>query len=441
MTAAGFIISAPASGSGKTLLSLGLMAAFRRRGLAVAAAKVGPDYIDPAFHRAALARTGTNLDGWALTPSMLASRVARIGHQAELVICEGVMGLLDGADVPASGADGSTAQIAVLTGWPVVLVVDAARMAGSAAAIVAGFAGLSPTIAVAGVIFNRVGSQRHRTMIERAMQRYCPQVPVLGFVPHAADLVVPSRHLGLVQAAEHPDLQAFIQGAANLVAQHVDMDRLQSLSQPSALTGKRVTALPPLGQRIAVADDVAFAFAYPDTLADWRQLGAEITPFSPLADQGPDAGCDAVYLPGGYPELAAGQLAANGGFKAGMRRAAQAGATVHGECGGYMVLGDGLIDADGARHEMLGLLPIVTSMEHPKRHLGYRRATLSAATPWGQVGHVFRGHEFHYAVEVTRHGAELFAVRTADGQDLCGAGCCRGTVSGSFIHLIAPEIP
>ena len=438
MSDGGIIIAAPASGSGKTLVSLGLMAALSRSGLAVASAKVGPDYIDPAFHQAASGRPGSTLDGWALPDKVLAARVANLSQGADLVICEGVMGLLDGADVE-SGPDGSTAQLAATTGWPVVLVVDAGRMAGSAAAVVAGFAGLDPDVRVAGVIFNRVASARHQSMILRAMLIHCPQVAVLGFLPHLAALSVPSRHLGLVQAMEHPDLTAFIGAAADLVADHVDLQGLRALAQRSALSGDDVCAVPPLGQRIAVAQDVAFAFAYADTLAEWRRQGAELFPFSPLADQFPGSDCDAVFLPGGYPELAAGQLAANHRFKAGMSSAAGRGVTIYGECGGYMVLGEALIDAQGVSHAMLGLLPVVTSLAQPRRHLGYRRAILQTSPPWGRKGQSFRGHEFHYAVELSRKGDDLFSAGPANGRDLCNAGISKDTISGSFIHLISSE--
>jgi len=437
MTARGIVVAAPSSGSGKTLVSLGLMAALKRRAVAVAAAKVGPDYIDPAFHRAALGRAGANLDGWAMDDSLLAARVARVCDGARMVVCEGVMGLLDGAHVELGQRDGSTAQIAAFTGWPVVLVVDAARMAGSAAAIVAGFASVLNSVDVAGVIFNRVGSERHRAMILQSMQSHCPKVSVLGFLPQLAALNVPSRHLGLVQAEEHPDLLAFIDAAAQLVERHVDVERVMDLAKPAQGMGSPRMALPPLGQKIAVARDLAFAFAYEDILTDWQMQGAEISFFSPLQDQVPAPDSDAVYLPGGYPELSVEQLAANTRFKAGVRRAAERGAFVYGECGGYMVLGQALVDKQGTGHDMIGLLPVITSMEQPKRHLGYRSATLVVGTRLGQAGTVFKGHEFHYAVEIMRQGRELFEISAADGGFLCNAGCQMNGVAGSFVHLIS----
>jgi cobyrinic acid a,c-diamide synthase len=435
----GLIIAAPASGSGKTLVTLGLLGAYAARGLAVAAAKVGPDYIDPAFHAAACGRPGISLDGWAMRDGTLNAAIAGLAA-ADLVVCEGVMGLLDGADVPTGSPDGSTADIAALTGWPVVLVVDSRGMAASAAAVVAGFARARPDIRVAAAIFNRVGGERHRRMIVRALAALCPEVVPLGFLPPDAALALPSRHLGLVQACEHPELAAFLAAAARLVAAHVDLDALAALARP-ARTGPATAdpSLPPPGGRIAVASDAAFAFAYPAVLEGWRRAGAELAPFSPLAGQAPEADCDAVYLPGGYPELHAGRLAANAGFLAGLAAAAGRGAAILGECGGYMVLGRGLVDAAGSRHAMAGLLPVETSFATRRLQLGYRRAVLLADGPLGRAGQAFRGHEFHFATIAAEAGDRLFAVTDSAGTTLPDAGCRAGRVVGSFVHLIDRE--
>jgi cobyrinic acid a,c-diamide synthase len=432
MAVPGIVLAAPSSGSGKTLATLGLLAHLAGRGVAVASAKIGPDYIDPAFHAAATGRPCVNLDSWAMRPATLAGLVGAL--TAELVVCEGVMGLFDGADVAFGEPDGSTAEIAALTGWPVVLVIDARGMAGSAAAVLAGFARLRPEIRIAGAIFNRVSGDKHRRMIAQACARACPDIQLLGFLPRLDSLVVPSRHLGLVQASEHPDLAAFLAEAAAALAGHVDVDGLLALARPAAVTAPHAMPLPPLGQRIAVARDDAFAFAYAATLDGWRRAGAEITFFSPLADQAPEG--DAVYLPGGYPELHAARLAANAGFLAGLRRLAQAGAPVFGECGGYMALGRSLTDADGHAHAMTGLLPLDTSFARRKLHLGYRAATLLEDGPLGAAGQGFRGHEFHYATVTAESGQALFACSDAGGTALGKAGLRVGTVMASFIHLI-----
>ena len=437
-TAPGLIIAATASGSGKTLLTLGLLAHLRGLGLRVGSAKVGPDYIDPAFHAAATGRPCLNLDSWAMGESSLAGLAARVAEGADLVVCEGVMGLFDGAEAAAGERDGSTAEIAALTGWPVVLVIDARRMAASAAAVLAGFARLRPAVTVAGVVFNQVSSERHRRLIAAACARHCPEVAVLGFLPRLEGLSVPSRHLGLVQACEHPDLAAFFAAAAQAVAEHVRVECLRALARPSRLRGPATCPLPPLGGRIAVARDPAFAFAYEAVLEGWRHAGAELTLFSPLADQPPDG--DSLYLPGGYPELHAGRLAANGCFLDGVRRLAGRGGAIFGECGGYMVLGESLRDGDGRDHAMAGLLPLSTSFADRRLHLGYRRVALLADGPLGPAGQRFAGHEFHFATIVREGpGEALFVASDAGGRALPPCGLRRGSVCASFIHLIDGE--
>lgn len=351
------------------------------------------------------------------------------------------MGLFDGAFVPEGGRDGSTAEVAALTGWPVLLVLDARGMSGSAAAVLAGFCRHRPRVTIAGVVFNRVAGERHAAAIAEACRRACPEVTLLGWLPKAAALEVPSRHLGLVQACERPDLDAFLDGAAALVARHVDVDALLALARPSALSGGTAMPLFPLGNRIAVARDEAFAFAYPAVLEGWRRAGAALSPFSPLADQGPDDTADAVYLPGGYPELHAGRLAGNRGFLDGLRAAAARGAAVFGECGGYMVLGGGLEDAEGHRHAMAGLLGLETSFSKRRLHLGYRRAVLTAEGVLGAAAAALRGHEFHYATVTAEEGRPLFQVADAAGGPLGTAGLAAGRVAGSFVHLIDRETP
>lgn len=431
------IVAAPASGSGKTMITLGVLAACRARGWAVAPAKTGPDYIDPAFHAAAGGRAGATLDAWAMPPEALARHIERAGDGADMILCEGVMGLLDGARVPDGEPDGSTADLARLTGWPVVLTVDCRGMAASAAAVIAGFDALLPPGTIAGAIFNRVGSPKHRAMIENAMARYLPHIALLGFVPPLTDLTVPSRHLGLVQAAEHPDLAGFLDRAGSHMARHIDIPGLMALARPHALHTGPGGRIPPLGARIAVARDAAFAFAYPGVLADWRDQGAEISVFSPLDDQAPGMDSDAVYLPGGYPELHAARLAAGSGFLGGLRALAVKGAHIYGECGGYMVLGRAIVDGQGQAHPMAGLLPVVTSFEKPERHLGYRRMTMADAHPLGGHGARFRGHEFHFSGEIERGAVPLWIADDASGLNLGSSGCREGSVSGSFIHLIS----
>lgn len=436
----GLIIAAPASGSGKTVVTLALLRALGNAGVRIASAKAGPDYVDPVFHRFASGRTCINLDPWAMRPATLSKLVAEYSNSTDLVLTEGVMGLFDGINLPERPDVGSTADLAALTGWPVVLVIDAGRQAASVGAVVAGFAGHREDVDVAGVIFNRVASETHTAVLTAAVEKATPNISVLGAVPRNAALTLPERHLGLVPAGEHTALEPFLEAAAAIVAENIDLAALQALARPTRLVGAAdgfSPPLPPLGQRIAIAQDVAFGFAYPSLLEGWQKEGSEIMPFSPLADQSPAADADAIYLPGGYPELHAGNLAAAANFLNGLGAAAARGAAIFGECGGYMVLGESITDADGARHAMAGLLPVETSFAERRLHLGYRIATLASAGPLGAAGAVFRGHEFHYATLVREGpGNPLFEAQNAAGDRLGPCGRVNGTVSGSFIHLI-----
>ena len=429
----GLIIAAPASGSGKTTVTLALLRCLRDRGVRVASAKVGPDYIDPGFHTAASGRTCYNLDSWAMRPQLLALAIERCAEHADHLIVEGVMGLFDGA---ADGR-GSSADLARLTGWPVILVVDAQGMAASAAALVHGFASFQPDVQLAGVIFNRCGSHAHGQLLRAACAPL--NIPVLGCLTRNPQLTLPERHLGLVQAQEHPHLEHFLQQASQWLAEHIDIDKLLQLACGHSLLTVCADgyAIPPLGQRIAIAQDAAFAFCYPLVLDGWQKSGATLSLFSPLADQAPDGSADAVYLPGGYPELYAGQLAANRQFLNGLHQSAQRHSVIFGECGGYMVLGQRLIDAQGQSHTMAGLLPSETSFAQRSLHLGYRQLTLLADNPLGLRGQVFRGHEFHFATLLSGEEQQpLFQAQDAQGRTLGSMGVRRGSVMGSFAHLI-----
>ena len=434
----GFVIAAPASGSGKTTLTLALLRHLRDAGVRIGSLKVGPDYIDPSFHAAASGRPCFNLDPWAMRGSTFAAAIAAASHDADLVIAEGVMGLFDGA----TAHEGSTADVAVATGWPVLLVVDASAMAASAAAVVHGFASFRSDVEIAGIVFNRVGSDRHAELLREASAK--TGLPVLGCLRRDPALSLPDRHLGLVQASEHPDLESFLNHAADRVAATVDIDTLMALARqtrPSASSsvpsGDAAMPLPVLGQRIAVARDRAFDFAYPLVLEGWRRAGAEVSIFSPLADKGPPATADAVYLPGGYPELHAGRIAGARRFLSGLRAAAVRGATVYAECGGYMVLGESLIDAEGQAHAMAGLLPVETTFAERGLTLGYRSAAVLADGPLGGAGASFRGHEFHYAKVLREDGdSALFRCADASGRDLGTVGRRVGSIMGSFVHLV-----
>ncbi len=439
----GLIVAAPASGQGKTTITLGLLRALTDAGVDVGACKVGPDYIDPGFHARALKNEDTlsrTVDLWAMSPGGIAREIAAAGAGRDLVIAEGMMGLFDGAGPDGSG---SAADLAARTGWPVVLVIDAGAQAASAAAVVRGFATHHPDVRVAGVIFNKVGSDGHGALLREACAAGLgdlPEIPVLGWIVRDTALDLPERHLGLVLAGEHPDLDTFLARAGAALAKAVNLEALAGIAvssgAPSA-AAENQPPLPPLGQRIAVARDAAFAFTYPHVLDGWRAAGAEIGTFSPLGGEVPGAGTDAVFLPGGYPELHAGRLAA-APLLPWLREAAGRGCAVYGECGGYMVMGRGLVDADGTRHRMAGLLPVETSFATPRQHFGYRQQTLAADCLLGKAGATWRGHEFHHAAVVSGDGDQpLFHAADAAGRNLGAAGAITTpNVAGSFMHII-----
>lgn len=430
----GLLISAPASGTGKTTVMLGLLRALAEDGLAVQPFKSGPDYIDPAFHRAAAGRASYNLDTWAMSEGLFTA-IAERAEGADLCIAEGSMGLYDGVATRGRIGWGASAETAKAMGWPVVLVLDVGGQAQSAAATALGFAQYDPDLPFAGVILNRVASSRHERLIRAGMER--AGLTVLGVLPRRGDLTLPERHLGLVQAVEHPDLATAIAGYAAFLRHHVDLPALRA-----AAMGRRLPSAgrlpPPPAQRIALAQDAAFSFTYPHLLAGWRAGGATILPFSPLADEPPDPSADLVWLPGGYPELHAGRLAAATRFQVGLRRHADS-KPVHGECGGYMALGAALIDQDGQRHSMAGVLGLVTSYAHRKFHLGYRRAVLAGPMPGYAAGAALRGHEFHYSTILDEPDTPLAAVADADGKPVLETGSRRGHVTGTFFHLIAGD--
>jgi cobyrinic acid a,c-diamide synthase len=432
MIAPGLVISAPASGTGKTTVTLGLLAAFRAAGVAVQPFKCGPDYIDPAFHTAAAGRESFNLDSFAMDRARLLSLGAA---EAELILAEGAMGLYDGAAVPEAAAygTGATAEIAALMGWPVVLVLDGGGQAQSAGAVARGFDRFRPGVRLAGVILNRVASPRHEAMLRAGLDE--AGIACFGTLPRRADLTLPERHLGLVQAGETDDLPARLAALAQLAGDHCDLAALRAAARPGPGPGAAARRLPPPGQRIALARDAAFSFVYPHVLADWRAQGAAVLTFSPLEGEAPDPTADVCWLPGGYPELHAGRLAAADGFLSGLRGFA-ATKPVHGECGGYMVLGATLTDAGGRSHAMAGLLGLQTSHAARKLHLGYRRAALAAAVPGFAAGAALIGHEFHYSTILAQPDPPLAAVTDAAGQPVAETGSRRGTVTGSFFHLI-----
>ncbi|PHQ96638.1 MAG: cobyrinic acid a,c-diamide synthase [Marinosulfonomonas sp.] len=416
----GLIIAAPTSGSGKTTITLGILRALKRAGQNVRGAKSGPDYIDPRFHEAACGAPCVNLDAWAMSPGRISSLASGDG----LLIIEGAMGLFDGAPPDGKGA---TADLSRMLNLPVILVIDAAKMAQSVAPLVAGFANHDTEVPISGLILNNVGSARHEMMLRRALLPL--GIPVLGAVFRQTGIEHPSRHLGLVQAGERSDLGNYLDAVADTISATIDLDALIRIAAPiaSATPSHR---FPPPAQRISIASDAAFAFAYPHLLDDWRAAGAELSYFSPLNDASPGP-ADLIFLPGGYPELHAETLASATNFRNGMAKAALT-TQIYGECGGYMVLGDALTDANGKTHPMLGLLALETSFAKRKLHLGYRNLTPLAGPFHGAL----KGHEFHYATTLRAEGPTLFKSADAEGNILPDMGLRHGRVCGSFAHVI-----
>ena len=429
----GLVVAAQASGSGKTVVTLGLIRALKNSGKRVGSLKIGPDYIDAGFHHIASGEVCRNYDPWGMRRLTLDTQVSALAEFSDLIVAEGVMGLFDGA----MDGTGSTADAAKVLGWPIVLVVDVKGQAASAAAVIEGFQRHRADTDIAGVIFNRAGGERHERILRRSVEPL--GLPIFGFVPWNGELELPSRHLGLVQARERADMDAWIERAGGIIGAALDLDAIAGLAAPATPRVSEYAPLVALGTQIAIAADDAFAFTYAHLTDGWRVAGATLSYFSPLNDEAPDGQADAVFLPGGYPELHAPRLAGNGNFLGGLRDAAERGAVIYGECGGYMVLGESLTDADGTEHTMAELLPVKTSFAARRLHLGYRRLQLLKDGPLGAAGDALRGHEFHYASLTENRADPLFGVADAEAIDLEDAGAQVGTVSGSFIHLLDRE--
>lgn len=435
MSAKGLIVGAARSGSGKTSVTIGLLRAFKRRGVRVRGAKSGPDYIDPGFHAAATGLPGVNLDSWAMAPALLDALSGQAAADSELVVLESAMGLFDGI-VADPGRSGAAADLARRYRLPVLLVLDVSGQSQTAAAIARGFSTHDPEVEIAAVVLNQVASPRHEKLARDAIEAI--GIPVVGAIHRNPDMALPERHLGLVQASEHAAIDAFIERLADTMEKSIDLAAVAELATPLAPMGGAFDAiLPPPGRRIAIAQDAAFSFVYPHVLGHWVRSGIAARPFSPLADEAPGEECDACWLPGGYPELHAGTLAKAANFREGIARFAQT-RPIHGECGGFMVLGDAIEDAEGVRHPMLGLLGHETSFAKRKMNLGYRQARLRTDCPIGKAGETVRGHEFHYA-RVTNPGNDEPLAEIADGggNPLGLSGARRGNVTGTFFHAIA----
>jgi cobyrinic acid a,c-diamide synthase len=428
------LLASHATGQGKTTVALALMAAYRARGLEVTPFKVGPDYIDPAHHRAAAGRASRNLDGWLLPHDRVRALFARAMERAprpELAVIEGAMGLFDGAS--PHGDEGSSAEIAKLLRVPVVAVLDVWTMARSAAAVAEGLRGFDPELRLAGVILNRAAGEPHAELCRVALEER--GIEVFGWLPRDPGLELPERHLGLVLPGESPPA---VERLAALAERQLKLDRLLKLARaapplPAPAAGVLPERVEGVRAVIGVARDAAFDFYYEDNLDLLHDLGAEIRFFSPLRDAGPPEGAQALYLGGGYPELHAEELFVNVDCRMAVREFAASGRPVLAECGGLMYLSGELVDARGRRHRMAGVIPGSSRMRE-RLTIGYREVVALRDSPLATAGTVLRGHEFHLShLDAV---PEAPAYRRRDGEETEGviAGP-RGNVLASYIHV------
>jgi cobyrinic acid a,c-diamide synthase len=427
------IIAGTASGCGKTSVALGLMKALARKGLVVQGFKSGPDFIDPGLHRMATGLPSHNLDGWMLKDEEI-HRIFRRNHEGcDISIIEGAMGLFDG--IGAVSEEGSAAQLAKILGVPVVLVANARGMARSAAALVKGYAEFDPDLKLSAVLFNMTGSHTHGQILSQALEG--SGVRVLGSLPRVPGLELPSRHLGLVTAEDLDRREERLNALADWVERHLDLDALLAalpeFSMPALTDGG--TKMPEI--RIGYARDRAFCFYYEENLRQLRQAGAELVPFSPLEDINLPPALRGLYLGGGYPELHAGQLAANEAMRGKIRNFCLSGKPVYAECGGFMYLMQSLRTRDGREHPMAGVFDFSCSMEKRHQALGYREVELAASMHLGGSGERVRGHEFHYS---SLHGTDPSAREAYRVFDRCGrndasGGFLKAGCLGSYVHL------
>jgi cobyrinic acid a,c-diamide synthase len=433
------IIAAPVSGSGKTTVTIGIMECLKRRGLKVAPFKVGPDFIDPGYHRIVTGQPSLNLDGWMLPQQTVRAIFAAHGADADIAVIEGAMGLFDG--ISGVSDDGSTAQISRLTGATVFLVVDAKGFARSIAALLKGFAEFDSEVRIGGVIFNNVSSENHARILREAVAATLPAIPVVGAILRDSTLHLPSRHLGLLTAEENELSAQYLDHLAQVISSSIDLGLLLTLAGGGNLVelSKQQESTPPADVRIAVARDRAFCFVYESNLQMLRKYGAELIEFSPLTDSSLPGNISGIYLPGGYPEAYATELAANRTMLAAVKAAIEAGMPVYAECGGFIYLTSGVKTDQESHtpiHELVNIFPVITTMLPQRKALGYREITLRAASILGTAGAVARGHEFHYS-EIGEMPVEIERVYQVSkgGKDLGSEGYRYKNCLASYIHL------
>ncbi len=430
------VIAGVTSGVGKTTVSVGVMGALGRRGLKVQPFKVGPDYIDPTYHQAIAGVPSRNLDSWMLTEDAVLRTFIRAMRDADVAVIEGVMGLYDGRYGERNS--GSTAHVARILDAPVLLIVDVAKTAQSAAAIVLGCKSYDPSINLAGVILNNIGSERHLRMVEQAILESC-DVPVLGGLPKSSELSLPERHLGLVPTQEGIVARSTLDGLVDLITSHLDIDAILRLSKSTRpLSPPSEINIPKLEfsrkVRLAVAMDEAFSFYYPDNLDLLRDIGAEIVPFSPIRDQGLPIDVDGVYIGGGFPEVYSEELSRNAAMKESIVSAASGGMPVYAECGGLMYLSKGITNFEGRPFPMVGLVAGWCTMQKKRVSLGYLTVEAVKDNILMKAGTQVRGHEFHWSSIESENTADCVAYNVVD-QPPRVEGYAQEKVLASYLHI------
>ena len=422
-------------GVGKTTVTAGIIAALTRRGYRVQPFKAGPDFIDPTYHQMACGVPCRNLDTWLLKPEVVLELFARATRNCDVAVVEGVMGLFDGHDGLSEA--GSTAQLAKLLGAPVILVADASKVARSIAAEVLGFQQFDHQLDLAGVVLNGIAGDRHFDFCQPQIE-VTTHLPVLGYLPRREDLRQPERHLGLVPTVEGTVLKEWYDRLVAQVEETIDLERVMTIARQARTPGAEVVVYPqearPQRATIAVARDKAFSFYYQDSLDLLEAWGATLLPFSPLEDTGLPQGARGVYIGGGFPEMYDRELAENTAMMEALRQAARRGLPIYGECGGLMYLGNSLTNSEGVCHQMVGLIPVASSMEGSRLNLGYREVEALRHGPVMRRGQRVRGHEFHWSILEQPPSESQAVYEVLDQQDrLEGFGA--GSVWASYVHL------
>jgi cobyrinic acid a,c-diamide synthase len=427
------VIAGTGSGVGKTTLTIGIMSALKKKGYNVQGFKCGPDYIDPTYHTAVTGRASRNLDSWMLDHELVKEIMIRGSEGADISIIEGVMGFYDGKD--PSNNTGTTAEISLITKSPVVLVVNCASMARSAAAIVKGFQAFLEEANISAVIVNRVGSEGHYKLVKTAIEKECG-IPVIGYLKRDKELTIPERHLGLVPSVERGDLDSFFEALGDLMMETVDIDRLYGIAEAPSLEITKVQ----LGKSkeptvtIAIARDAAFNFYYQENLEILQSFGAQLVEFSPLKGEVLPEEADGLYLGGGFPEEFAAELARHTVVKESIRTAIARGLPALAECGGFMYLTEAIETTDNQKHEMIGVVPGTVRMQKKLAALGYREISGEAGNPFLKGNVKAKGHEFHYS---TFHpGAEIqHAYQTKGMRGVKKEGYLKGNLVAGYTHF------